>query len=336
MLASLFTFEHGMAGELRAQTAAELVVVPRAAPGLTSQALGALAGVAEVTPVVTTHVYLNGSERFTARAVPATAFDSALRYRLDSGSLADLRGDAVAVSAAVAGSHGWRIGDTVPMRLDDGTEARLRLVAVFGGPGGYDLLPAILLPADRVAGHTAAWSVTHALITLRPNANRDAVTAAAAANLAEAVPRDRWLERTIAGYFEGNRVVLVAILGMAIAYTAIAIVNTLVMAARERVPDLAQLRLVGGTRRQAMRMLLWEGGYVAAVGVALGLAVTATSLAANTVAVRTVIPAAQPAAPWWVIALVATGAVALVLLASLATGAAALRRRPLDGLSVPE
>jgi hypothetical protein len=45
---------------------------------------------------------------------------------------------------------------------------------------------------------------------------------------------------------------------------------------------------------------------------------------------------AQPSAPWLVIAFVAAGATALALFASHATGIVALRRRLLDGLTVPE
>lgn len=315
----------------RTASVAAPVVLPTAAPGLTRPELASLNdidSIATVTPVTTTHVYLGGTERFTARAVPSAG--DTLRPRVETGSLAGLTGDTVAVSSAVADARGWRVGDRVPMRLDDGTEARPRLVAITEGPGGYDLLPAVLLPSDRVAGHTAPWAVTYALITLRPNAN---VTEVAGLTV---LTREEWLDGVIGDNDDVSRAVLTAILAMAVAYTAIAIVNTLVMSVQERIPDLARFRLAGGTRPQALRMLLWEGGYVAAVGVGLGLAVTAISLTANTIAVRGVITTAQPSAPWWVIALVAAGATALVLLASHATGTVALRRRPLDGLAVPE
>jgi putative ABC transport system permease protein len=327
MLASLFTFEDALAGELRAQTTADLVVLPAATPGLVPEDLTGIDG---ITPVITTNVYMG--ERFTARAVPAV--NDALRPRVEAGSLNELHGNTVAVTTTVAQARGLQIDDEIPMRLDDGTPVRPRLVAITAGPGGYDLLPAILLPSDLVTGHTAPWSVTHALITLRPNMNRDQVAARLPG--AQVVPREQWLDDTITRSAEGGRGVLIGVLAMAVAYTAIAIVNTLVMAVRERVPDLARLRLAGGTRQQALRTLLWEGGYVSAVGVGLGLAVTAVSLTANTIAVRTVIPSATPSAPWWVIGSVAAGAAALVLLASATTGSVALRRRPLDGLAIPE
>ena len=69
--------------------------------------------------------------------------------------------------------------------------------------------------------------------------------------------------------------------------------------------------------------MTWEGGYVCATGIGLGLAVTAVTLVATTTAQRVVAPHAQPALPFGTIAAVAAGCVALVLATSLLTGAAA-------------
>jgi putative ABC transport system permease protein len=339
--ASTFTIEESMAGELRYGTTADVIVVPTVAPGLAPAVLDDAVDmdvVAGVTPVATTQIYLapSGRDRFTAYALPAGSFDGALRYRVRAGSLSDLRGDAFAVTSTVAAARGWRLGELVVMFLADGSEARLRLVAIVAGGGGFDSLPAFLLPTGRVSDHTGEWATTHALITLRPGADPGEAAAALSGRMAGkgavAVTRDQWLERTLAQQFEGNHTFLLAILIMAAAYTTIAIANTVGMAVRERIPDLALARLAGASCRQAGRIVLWEHGIAATVALVLGFAVTATALATTTVAVRAINPSAGAAPPWLVLAAVSGGAMTVVLATTLVTAAIALRQRPLDSV----
>lgn len=54
-------------------------------------------------------------------------------------------------------------------------------------------------------------------------------------------------------------------MGLIIAFTAIAVVNTLAMATAGRSREFALLRLVGTTRRQVMAMLGWETLAVAVI-----------------------------------------------------------------------
>jgi ABC-type antimicrobial peptide transport system permease subunit len=82
---------------------------------------------------------------------------------------------------------------------------------------------------------------------------------------------------------------------MALLYTAIAIINILVMAVRVR--DLAQLRLAGATRRQALRTTAWEAAAIAALGVLLGLAVTAITIVAVPAVLRRIGSAATVTVP---------------------------------------
>jgi putative ABC transport system permease protein len=56
------------------------------------------------------------------------------------------------------------------------------------------------------------------------------------------------------------------VFGLAALYTAIAIVNTLVMSVRERTSELARFRLAGRTPRQALRLLFTEAALLLGVG----------------------------------------------------------------------
>uniref|UniRef100_UPI0018921402 FtsX-like permease family protein n=1 Tax=Catenulispora rubra TaxID=280293 RepID=UPI0018921402 len=67
-------------------------------------------------------------------------------------------------------------------------------------------------------------------------------------------------------------------LGLIVAFTAIAVVNTLAMSISDRRREFAALRLTGATRRQVQRMLGWETAAAVAVATALGLAVAAAVL----------------------------------------------------------
>ena len=68
-------------------------------------------------------------------------------------------------------------------------------------------------------------------------------------------------------------------MGLIIAFTAIAVLDTLAMSTSARSRELALLRLVGTTRRQALRMLRLETEAVA-VAVTIGTAIALITLSA--------------------------------------------------------
>lgn len=62
------------------------------------------------------------------------------------------------------------------------------------------------------------------------------------------------------------------------AYIAISIVNTLVTATVERRPEFRLLRLLGVTRRQVLRMVVWETSIVAALGSVIAVTISGIAL----------------------------------------------------------
>ncbi len=341
LLAATSSLERSAANEERARTVAPIVLVPSGASGLPGalglpaaivEAASTVDGVASVSPIGNTHVYAPGE--YSTHVIPEVAISSgAVRFDVRDGDMGALRADAFAASHAFAADHGWRVGDTIRMRLDDGSEAALRLVAtVDGGIAGGSLF----VPADRLRAHMKPDSITHALVTLKPGADPASVRKALTGNGFEAIEREEWFARVERAQAEGLRIGLTAILAMAGLYAAIAIVNTLIMAVRERAQDLALMRLAGATPRQALRTLMWEGGLIAAIGLALGGTVTAITMMAMRVALQTISVTAQASLPWSVMTGLAAGCTLVILLTCLVSGAIALRRSPLATLAIPE
>jgi putative ABC transport system permease protein len=120
---------------------------------------------------------------------------------------------------------------------------------------------------------------------------------------------------------------------LVLAFTAIAVVNTLAMTTSERVREFAQLRLAGAGRRQVLRMLRLEALTVlltaAVLGTGIAYAVLAAFSAGMTGAVAPVL------APLAYVSLLGLGAL-LALAATALPGRVALAPRPVDVATAPQ
>ncbi|MCC3772667.1 FtsX-like permease family protein [Streptomyces sp. UNOC14_S4] len=250
------------------------------------------------------------------QGVSADGVDRTLAVDVREGSLGALRGAAIALPTGKAHRIHKAVGDTVRMRLGDGTRVDLRVVALFEGREGYDTA---YMSSELLAPHTTAGLPSQILVrgSLHPDqlgagvrvSSRDAVTAAHAHD-----------NRTQAS-------VNYLIAGMLIAYTVLSVVNTTVVAVSDRRKEFALQRLTGATRAQVLRMMTVEGVLVTAVGLLLG------TLAAG----ATLVPFSLAAAgTWWpsgpvsIYATVVAGAVGVVLLATLIPAWRVLRVRPVE------
>ncbi|MFC7648718.1 ABC transporter permease [Streptosporangium lutulentum] len=122
-------------------------------------------------------------------------------------------------------------------------------------------------------------------------------------------------------------------MGLIIAFTAIAVVNTLAMATSDRAREFALLRLVGTTRRQVLRMLRLETLSVVAVSVLLGTAAALVTISAFSVGMT---GSALPYVPPLTYALIVAGAVILAWAATGVPARFALRGRPADTIGARE
>jgi putative ABC transport system permease protein len=213
----------------------------------------------------------------------------------------------VVVGHGLAASKGWRTGGTAELWLDDSTPVRLRVAGVL--EPSMDLDESVLLP----------W----ALGPGRPDAVYLSGPAGAAPG--PVLTPEQYFAGLRAEQRRMNDFALLAVLGMALLYTTIAIANTLVMATADRARDLAVLRLAGTTPRQVLAMVGIEALLAAVTGVGLAWLVAAGMLVGLARGLRAVGADPQVVVPWTPVLGVAGVCAAVALVAALIPAALALR-----------
>lgn len=271
----------------------------------------------------------SGYVSLAAQGIDAEGASKALDLDVRSGSLADLRGDTIAIGARRARAGHVHVGDRVAVALGDGTRARLRVVATYERSLGFG---EFLLPRAIVAAHATQRLADAVLVRAAPGA-RPALGRVAAAHPGlhvggkAALRSDEARERQMQVWL--NRVLA----GLIFAFAAIAAVNTLAMIGLSRGRELALLRLVGATSRQVARMARWEAGLVVLVGIGLGAAIAATALVPFS---RALSGSSTPDIDALLLAGLLGGTAVLGLLASLLPTRVALRARPVDAIGMKE
>ena len=257
-----------------------------------------------------------------------------LDLEVQEGTVAALPADGVAISVDRAQSLGVGLGDDVTLWLGDGQRITPRVVGTYSSALGFGDL---VLPRAAAAPHVSRPMDSYVLVKYADGAAADAMDARLAA-LAERVPGLEVLDR--AGFdalaheqaAEGAWVSYLLI-GVLMAFVAIAAMNSLAMAIGERGRELALLRLVGATHRQVIRMIRGEALAVVGFGVFIGLVVAAATLVPFSLAIA---ETAIPYLPWPVIAGVVMGALLLGIVASELPARNALRRDPIEEIGVGE
>ncbi|WP_149259351.1 FtsX-like permease family protein [Actinomadura sp. K4S16] len=252
------TIGHAATRQAREGTLAAHVAGPRVPHG-TAEELRRTPGVTAVTEVLHSTVRV-GLENYAVQGVTPDGLDRTLDLDVRSGSLDRLDASAVAVSATAARRLGVGPGDRLPLTLGDGTPFAPTVVAVYGRGLGFGDLT---VSRDLLAAHVDDPRGT-LLIAGSPPRGLPVVSAGTLAEARSAADAE----------------VAYVAMGLIIAFTAIAVVNTLAMSTAGRSREFALLRLVGTTRRQIMAMLGWETLAVAAIAAALGTAIALGTLTA--------------------------------------------------------
>ncbi|MEU4805224.1 FtsX-like permease family protein [Actinosynnema sp. NPDC023587] len=281
-----------------------------------------LPGVEAASALVDTEAFFpghgDGDDEITVLGVTPGAVEQTLAVTVDRGSVADLRGDAVALPKKWADELGTAVGDTVELRLGDGRSVRVEVVAVH--TGGYE---SALMPVDLVLDHVNGGQLGQVLV----KGSAGALTA-----LTDKYPDLRVLDPAEASSAGGGGEqtgawVNYLLVGMILAYAVISLVNTLVIATGERRREFALQRLIGATHGQILRMVGVEAVVVSLGGILLGGIVSLVTLIPFALAVD---------GSWWPsgpigIYLVIVGAVTgLTLLSTLLSTAHVLRTPPVE------
>ncbi|MEU1690065.1 FtsX-like permease family protein [Streptomyces hirsutus] len=336
LLGAAATLNEAKATETRERTTAAFVVTAPDGAGFDARTVERLRAVpgAEVSPTSSSTVYVLEEDmallKSDARAADPEALAATTRLPLAAGKVSGLDDGSIIVNEE------WErhsVGRSVRVWLGDGTQRTLRIAAVMAtgtGDNGVYVTPA----------NAPGASVDRVDVALADGAD----TGAVAAGLHEAVRaaggqvlgKDEWVAAVSPKSDPPTRLGLLLVLGIALLYTGISLVNTLVMATSDRVRDLAVLRLAGATHGQVLRLVGAESLMVVAAGALLGLVVAGVNLAGMWAALRLLSVRTTLALPWATIGAVVAACVFLAVLASVVPAGPALRRRAVELAGIRE
>ncbi|WP_083915802.1 ABC transporter permease [Micromonospora lupini] len=243
------------------------------------EAVRGVPGVAVATPVARTRVLLTfpsedstATRVFAAQGVTPERLPETMGLSVVEGDLGQLRGETVALSRVVAETVRAHVDDTTELHLGDGTLIRPRVVAIYENGLGFG---DVTLPNDIVVAHTTARVDTALLIRSADGTDPEALAGALRGAVAryptvQVGERDAFLAAPGPGG-SGDWALNLLFQTVLLAYIAIAVVNTLVMATTARVREFAMLRLIGASRDQLRAMMNGEVRVVVAAALLFGL-----------------------------------------------------------------
>ncbi|MFL6121188.1 FtsX-like permease family protein [Actinophytocola sp.] len=241
-----------------------------------------------------------------------------------TGDLSGLRDNTIALTEGIAKPLGLAVGDEITMRLGDGADVTLRIVATLRTTEST----AALLPADTLAPHTTEGGVDRILVSAAPGTSPNDLEATLAGWVAgqpglRVVGRDALAEAFLAGQ-ETNAWINYLLVGLFLVYAAISMVNTLVLATAHRRREFGLQRLIGSTRGQIMRMMTVEALLIAVIGSVLGALAAVTMLVPFSMAAS---GGPLPSGPWWILPSAVGMAVVLTLVATWVPAWSTMRTR---------
>jgi putative ABC transport system permease protein len=191
---------------------------------------------------------------------------------VDRGSFADLGDGTMAVSDATAESHGWKVGDAVPVTFADGQTQDLTVGATYENDdiaGGY------LLPRTVWEPH-AVQDIDSMVLVEAADGTSVAEAKAAVTRVADGYGGPNVEDRgefaaTMTNGVDMMLTIIYALLALAIVIALMGIANTLSLSIHERTRELGLLRAVGQTRRQVRSMVRWESVVIATFGAVGGI-----------------------------------------------------------------
>lgn len=326
LLGATATLDRARAAETRERTTAAFVVTATGHGSFDARTLDRLRAVpgARVSASAPSAVYVLEEGvaliRSEARAADPRALAATARLPLTAGKVTDLDDGSVVVNEE------WErhtVGQRVRVWLGDGTERTLRIAAVTAtGTGDNGVL---VTPANAPGAR-----VDRVDVALADGADADVVAAglerAVGPGGGRVLTAEQWLAATAPGTERTTRYGLLLVLGIALLYAGISLVNTTVMAASDQVRDLAVLRLTGATRWQVLRLAGAESLAGVAVGAVLGVTVAVLDLAGMWAALALRSAPVPLALPWPALAAVTAACAALATTAAVVRAAVALRR----------
>ncbi|WP_156893007.1 ABC transporter permease [Actinokineospora enzanensis] len=294
-------------------------------------------GVATVSPLVVSSGWIeqpydgNGSDPLRLFGVAAEdQGGTVLATEVTQGSLKGLTGETVALPEAIADDLEIKLGDQVTMRLGDGAQARVTVVALLDSPSSY---ASMVLPADLLAAHSTAGMPGQLLVKTSgdPDDVGPAIAAKAAAWPGVTVGDSAALTQDFQASADVEAMINYLLAVLAIAYAAIAAVNTIAVAVLARRREFGAQRLAGASRGQVRRMLMVEGGIVGVTGLALGTAISLFTVLPMAISTGEIIPSG----PVWVFLGVVLAILLIVWPVTALSARLAMRLSPMEAVRAP-
>lgn len=282
-------------------------------------------GVSSVTQLVSSRGWIEqpydsrGSDPSSLLGIEGDAFT----VPVTAGSMRDLTGNTVALPQDQAEDLGLSVGSQIKMRLGDGAQVDVRVVALLDSPSYYGSL---VLPASVLAQHTTAGLPSQLLVRGSGDVAQGvqarlqgspgvAVDGSPATTLQAGLDVEGWINYLLAA--------------LAITYAAIASINTLVVSVLARRREFAVQRLAGATQRQVTRMLVVESSIVAVAGLVLGSVIAGVSVVSMAFAVGSVVPSG----PVWIFLAVVLATFLIVLPATVIAARHAMKPKPIEAMA---
>jgi putative ABC transport system permease protein len=276
------TIGHASLTQGRHRLVADQVVTAPGA-GLSPAALAAVRsqpGVRDAVGLTSANVTVLDPDLTTlaGEAVSGGSLGSVLDLGVVSGSLARFGPGDVAVSTEEAGGGAMstHVGKVITVYLADGTPYRARVSAIYSRGLGFG---DVLIPAAVAAEHNGSAMFGQILVR-GGGASLGTELGRLSARYPGLVTASRSVMNAQAEQLDSQDTFLNDMILWVIALlAAVTLLNTLVVATVERRDLLGLLRRIGATRRQLTAMTAWQSGALSLIGVLLGAACGAASLA---------------------------------------------------------
>ncbi len=227
-----------------------------------------------VTPVSIALYDAEGEhETEDAEAVNVPNAVAARTLTAEHGRLDNLRGNTLAMSDEFMLDSGFKMGQKIKVAFKDGKPVTLRLVAITRA--APSLQADILVPAKLARQH-APTDVDRIYVIPNNGVSIADVKHELADTDAQVDTSAAWIDSVDKDTRGNNQLALWVVLGPAGLYSAMAIANTLLMGSLQRKREFVSTLLIGATKPQLRKMVLWEAAIVTAAALALGSAITAT------------------------------------------------------------
>ncbi|MFD7070183.1 ABC transporter permease [Streptomyces sp. NPDC059913] len=226
--------------------------------------------VSAVSPNQYTGIEVKGDYQ-GASAVSAADLRKVFSLKTVSGSLDTLGKGEIAVSDKTSESKGWKTGDTLPVKFDNGKKGELRVGAVFEE---NTFLSPVLVSTDLAAQHSETTSIREIWLTTdggASGANEQAVVDALGNNPAVSIMDRQDIRNMFGGSVNLAMNIMYGLLAMALIIAVLGVVNTLAMSVFERQQEIGMLRAIGLDRRRVKRMIRLEAVVISLFGAVVGI-----------------------------------------------------------------